>query len=72
MRDMEIRGAGNILGTSQSGHVAQLGYEMYLDLLEEAVQEMKGEQPLPKIDPRSGSSWKRFYPKITSLTLSSA
>jgi transcription-repair coupling factor (superfamily II helicase) len=51
MRDMEIRGAGNILGTSQSGHVAQVGYEMYLDLLEEAVQEMKGEQPPPRIDP---------------------
>ncbi|HMK34748.1 MAG TPA: transcription-repair coupling factor, partial [Desulfomonilaceae bacterium] len=51
MRDMEIRGAGNILGTSQSGHVAQVGYEMYLDLLEQAVQEMKGEEPPPRIDP---------------------
>jgi transcription-repair coupling factor (superfamily II helicase) len=51
MRDMEIRGAGNILGTSQSGHVGQVGYEMYLDLLEEAVQEMKGEKTAPKIDP---------------------
>jgi transcription-repair coupling factor (superfamily II helicase) len=51
LRDMEIRGAGNILGTSQSGHVAQVGYEMYLDLLEEAVQEIKGEAPPPKINP---------------------
>jgi transcription-repair coupling factor (superfamily II helicase) len=51
MRDMEIRGAGNILGTSQSGHVTQVGYEMYLDLLEQAVQEIKGEQPAPRIDP---------------------
>lgn len=51
MRDMEIRGAGNILGTSQSGHVAQVGYEMYLDLLEQAVQEIKGEEPPPRIDP---------------------
>lgn len=51
MRDMEIRGAGNILGTSQSGHVGQVGYEMYLDLLEEAVREMKGEPPEEKIDP---------------------
>ncbi len=51
MRDMEIRGAGNILGTSQSGHVAQVGYEMYLDLLEQAIQEIKGEQPPPRIDP---------------------
>jgi transcription-repair coupling factor (superfamily II helicase) len=51
MRDMEIRGAGNLLGTSQSGHVAQVGYEMYLELLEQAIQEIKGEQPLPRIDP---------------------
>jgi transcription-repair coupling factor (superfamily II helicase) len=51
MRDMEIRGAGNLLGSSQSGHVAQVGYEMYLDLLEQAVQEMKGEEPPPRIDP---------------------
>jgi len=48
---MEIRGAGNILGTSQSGHVAQVGYEMYLDLLEQAVQELKGEEVAPRIDP---------------------
>lgn len=51
MRDMEIRGAGNLLGTSQSGHVAQVGYEMYLDLLEEAVREIKGEEPQARIDP---------------------
>ncbi len=51
MRDMEIRGAGNILGTSQSGHVALVGYEMYLNLLEQAVKEIKGESPPPRIDP---------------------
>jgi transcription-repair coupling factor (superfamily II helicase) len=51
MRDMEIRGAGSILGSSQSGHVAQVGYEMYVELLEEAVQEMKGEEPKPRLDP---------------------
>ena len=39
------------MGTSQSGHVAQVGYEMYLDLLEQAIQEIKGEQPPPRIDP---------------------
>jgi len=50
MRDMEIRGAGNILGTSQSGHVSQVGYEMYLELLEEAVHELKGEPVAPRID----------------------
>jgi transcription-repair coupling factor (superfamily II helicase) len=51
MRDLEIRGAGNILGAAQSGHVAQVGYEMYLELLEEAIQQMKGEEPPLRIDP---------------------
>ena len=38
MRDLEIRGAGNILGTQQSGHIATIGYELYCELLEQAVQ----------------------------------
>lgn len=62
MRDMEIRGAGNILGTSQSGHVAQVGYEMYLDLLEQAVQEIKGEAPPARIDPEIGLKIEAFIP----------
>jgi transcription-repair coupling factor (superfamily II helicase) len=41
MRDLEIRGAGNILGPEQSGHIATVGYEMYCQLLEEATQQMK-------------------------------
>ena len=41
MRDMEIRGVGNILGPEQSGHIAAVGYEMYCQLLEEAVAELK-------------------------------
>ncbi|MDY4192148.1 MAG: transcription-repair coupling factor [Oscillospiraceae bacterium] len=43
MRDLEIRGAGNILGTSQHGHMEAVGYEMYLKLLSEAVAEQRGE-----------------------------
>ena len=39
MRDLEIRGAGNILGTEQSGHIAAVGYELYCDLLEQAVRQ---------------------------------
>ncbi len=42
--DMEIRGAGDILGGEQSGHIEGIGLEFYMDLLEEAVQEIKGEQ----------------------------
>jgi transcription-repair coupling factor (superfamily II helicase) len=45
LRDLEIRGAGNILGTQQSGHIAAVGYEMYCQLLENAVRTMK-QQPL--------------------------
>jgi transcription-repair coupling factor (superfamily II helicase) len=41
MRDLEIRGAGNILGPEQSGHIATVGYEMYCQLLEEAVRQLK-------------------------------
>ncbi len=43
MRDLEIRGAGNILGTEQSGHISAVGYELYCQLLENAVRTMKGE-----------------------------
>jgi transcription-repair coupling factor (superfamily II helicase) len=45
MRDLEIRGAGNILGVEQSGHIAAVGYEMYCQLLEKAVRKLKGEKP---------------------------
>ncbi len=43
MRDLEIRGAGNILGPEQSGHIASVGYEMYCQLLEEATRQLKNE-----------------------------
>lgn len=43
MRDLEIRGAGNLLGAEQSGHMVDVGYDMYLRLLEEAVKEERGE-----------------------------
>jgi len=47
LRDLEIRGAGSLLGAEQSGHMLSVGYDMYLKLLEEAVLEEKGEK-LPK------------------------
>jgi transcription-repair coupling factor (superfamily II helicase) len=48
MRDLEIRGAGNILGPEQSGHIAAVGYEMYCQLLEEAVRQLK-QEPKPVV-----------------------
>ncbi len=43
MRDLEIRGAGNLLGSEQSGHIAAVGYDMYCRLLESAARELRGE-----------------------------
>ena len=45
MRDLEIRGAGNLLGQAQSGHIAAVGYDLYCQMVTEAVGEMKGEAP---------------------------
>ncbi len=50
MRDLEIRGAGNILGSEQSGHIAAVGYELYCQLLEDAVRQERGEAPPPRRD----------------------
>ncbi len=47
MRDLEIRGAGNLLGESQSGHIAAVGYDLYCQMVNEAVSEMKGETTAP-------------------------
>ncbi len=44
MRDLEIRGAGDLLGAEQSGHVAALGFELYVEMLNEAVAELSGER----------------------------
>jgi transcription-repair coupling factor (superfamily II helicase) len=45
MRDLEIRGAGNLLGTGQSGHIAAVGYDLYCEMVSEAVAELRGEVP---------------------------
>jgi transcription-repair coupling factor (superfamily II helicase) len=44
MRDLEIRGAGNLLGENQSGHIAAVGYDLYVQMVSEAVAELKGEE----------------------------
>lgn len=50
MRDLEIRGAGNILGAEQSGHIAAVGFDLYCQFLRRTVARMKGETPPPVID----------------------
>ncbi len=50
MRDLEIRGAGNLLGTQQSGHIAAIGYELYCQLLEAAVRQLTNQPPKISLD----------------------
>jgi transcription-repair coupling factor (superfamily II helicase) len=49
MRDLEIRGAGDLLGTRQSGHIAAVGFHLYTQLLAQAVRHVKGESPPPQL-----------------------
>ena len=51
MRDLEIRGTGNLLGPEQHGHMAAVGYDLYCKLLNEAIATAKGQQPKPDIEP---------------------
>jgi transcription-repair coupling factor (superfamily II helicase) len=50
MRDLEIRGAGSILGTAQSGHIVAIGFDLYCQLLKQAVTQLKGKKPRFRLD----------------------
>jgi transcription-repair coupling factor (superfamily II helicase) len=50
MRDLEIRGAGNLLGAEQSGHITAVGFELYCQLLKQSVAALKGEKVKPRVD----------------------
>ena len=50
MRDLEIRGAGSLMGEIQHGHMEQIGYDMYCKLLDEVVKEIRGEEIVEEID----------------------
>jgi transcription-repair coupling factor (superfamily II helicase) len=50
MRDLEIRGAGNLLGPEQSGHIAAVGFELYCQLLKQSVSSLKGEKVAPRTE----------------------
>jgi transcription-repair coupling factor (superfamily II helicase) len=50
MRDLEIRGAGNLLGSEQSGHITAVGFELYCQLLKQSVSSLKGEKTKPRVD----------------------
>jgi transcription-repair coupling factor (superfamily II helicase) len=63
MRDLEIRGAGNILGPEQSGHIAAVGYEMYCQLLEEATHQLKTGKKIAKPEANVELGITAFIPK---------
>ena len=63
MRDLELRGAGNILGTQQSGHIATVGYEMYCALLERAVRQLKKLPPRESVEVTIDLPGESFLPR---------
>jgi len=63
IQDLEIRGAGNLLGPSQSGHIAAVGFELYTQLMEKAVRELKGEEVIEEITPEIHFHLPAFIPE---------
>jgi transcription-repair coupling factor (superfamily II helicase) len=72
MKDLEIRGAGNLLGTKQSGHISQIGFELYCQLLRQSVDRLKGRKDVPRGETSfkadfiafSETAWSREDPKL--------
>ena len=63
IQDLEIRGAGNLLGPSQSGHIAAVGFELYTQLMEKAVRELNGEEVVEEITPEIRFHLPAFIPE---------
>ncbi|MCH7613108.1 MAG: hypothetical protein IIB45_07090, partial [Candidatus Marinimicrobia bacterium] len=62
-RDMEIRGTGNMLGKEQSGQISMVGFDLYCQMVEESIREIKGEKIPVKIEPEIDLQIKGFIPK---------
>lgn len=71
MKDLEIRGAGNMLGSEQSGHIHAIGFDMYVEMLENAVSELKGTRKEEEIEPKISLAVSAFIPGefIEDITL---
>ncbi|MBF0396985.1 MAG: transcription-repair coupling factor, partial [Desulfobacterales bacterium] len=63
MNDLRIRGGGSILSSSQSGHIAAIGYDMFLQLMENAVSELKGEKTTENLEPEINIGISAFIPE---------
>src|SRR4030095_1350615 len=68
MRDLEIRGAGNLLGPQQSGHIAAVGFELYCQLLKQSVSALKGEKVKPRIEVQMRLDFLALNPREASST----
>jgi len=63
MKDLQIRGAGTALGASQSGHIAAVGYDLFLKLLDQAVHDLKGEVHVETLDPEINVNLSTGFPE---------
>jgi transcription-repair coupling factor (superfamily II helicase) len=62
LHDLEIRGAGNLLGEQQSGQITAVGFELYTEMMEQAIQELKGEEVLPEVEPEIRLGISAYFP----------
>ncbi len=63
LHDLEIRGAGNLLGKQQSGHITAVGFELYTQMMERAVRELKGEALRPEVEPEIRLGIPAYFPQ---------
>jgi transcription-repair coupling factor (superfamily II helicase) len=62
LHDLEIRGAGNLLGQQQSGNITAVGFELYTEMMENAVRELRGEEVTPEIEPEIRLGISAYFP----------
>jgi transcription-repair coupling factor (superfamily II helicase) len=62
LHDMEIRGAGNLLGEQQSGQITAIGFELYTEMMENAIRELKGEEVVPEVEPEIRLGISAYFP----------
>lgn len=71
MKDLEIRGAGNLLGPEQSGHIHRVGFDLYMEMLEKTVAELKGQEIVEEVDPQIKMKISAYIPEwyISDITV---
>ena len=62
LHDLEIRRAGNLLGQQQSGNITAVGFELYTEMMENAVRELRGEEVTPNVEPEIRLGISAYFP----------